>query len=66
MLIAYSRVFRAVVINKIQHESEEGLVAVLPGAGPLVVETHWLAAVVVSVIKLPETVLQQKQLLVLL
>ena len=34
MFIAYSRIFRAVVINKSQRESEERLVVILPGACP--------------------------------
>ena len=60
ILIVYSRVFRAVVIDKTQCESEERLVALLPGVCQLIVGTHWLAAVAVSGTQLPETVLQQK------
>ena len=56
MLIVYSRIFRAVVIDKIQCEREGRLVATLPGVCPLVLGTHWLVAVAVSVTRLPETV----------
>ena len=55
MLIAYSRLFRAVVIDKTQCESEERLFATLPGACQLVVGIHWLAAVAMSVTQLPDS-----------
>ena len=56
VLIANSRIFRAVVIDKTQRESEERLVETLPGACPLMLGTHWLSAVAVSVRQLPGTV----------
>ena len=55
-----SRIFRAVIIDNIQHESEERFFTILPGACPLVVGTHWLVAVAVSVTQLSDTVSQQK------
>ena len=49
MLVAYSRIFRAVVIDKSQRESEERLVQYFQEPAQLLVGTHWLVAVVVSV-----------------
>ena len=60
MLIAYSRIFRAVVIDKFQREIEERLVQYCQEPAQLVVGTHWLEAVAVSVTQLSDTVTQQK------
>ena len=56
VLIEYCRIFRAVVIDKSQSESEERLVAILPGACPASCRN----SLVVSVTQLSDTVLQQK------
>ena len=66
MLIAYSRIFRAVVIDKFQGESEERFVQYYQELAQLVVRSPWLEAVAVSVTQLSDTVSQPKKLLVFL
>ena len=60
VLIAYSRIFRAVVIDKSQLESEERLVKCCQEPAQLDVRAHWLAAVAVSVIQFSDTVSEEK------